>query len=183
MTPERIEGKKTWVSTWTEEANTWRDSQSAKVSAFQFAEMPESMAGTVDAALYIRALHNLNRHQDKGDYLGVALSETFAALKPGGLLGFVQHQALEDRPDEWADGNNGYLKQSFVIKTMNKYGFEFVAQSDINANPKDQATEGDNVWRLPPGLRSKNKDPEHLQSLKEIGESNRMTLLFKKPES
>ena len=183
MTPERIEGKKTWVSTWTEEANTWRNDSDAKVSAFQFAEMPESISGTVDAALYIRALHNLNRHQDKDDYLGTALKETYAALKPGGLLGFVQHHAREDRQDEWADGNNGYLKQSFVIETMGKYGFEFVAQSDINANPKDQAKEGDNVWRLLPSLRSDNEDPEHLKALEEIGESNRMTLLFKKPNS
>lgn len=180
MTPERLEKKKTWVATWTDQANTWRDETSASVSAFQYAEMPDSMKGSVDAALFIRALHNLNRHRDKGDYLGQALKDTYAALKPGGLLGVVQHKALEDRSDDWADGNKGYLKQSFVISTMAEYGFEFIAQSDINANPKDLADKGDSVWRLPPSSRSKSKDQAYLKSLKEIGESNRMTLLFKK---
>lgn len=182
MTPERIEDKKTWVKTWTKDAKTWGDKSSAKVSAFQFSEMPASEVGTADAALFIRALHNLNRHHEKGDYLEMALKETYAALKPGGLLGVVQHRGREDRPDEWADGNNGYLKQSFVIQKMAEHGFELIAESDINANPKDSATEGENVWRLPPSSRSNSEDPIYLQSLKDIGESNRMTLLFKKTE-
>ena len=182
MTPERIEGKKTWVSTWTADANSWRTNDSAKVSAFQFNEMPNSVKGTIDAALFIRALHNLNRFPEKQDFLGNALKETFQALKPGGYLGIVQHHAYEDRPDDWADGNNGYLKQSFVINKLQQHGFEFVAQSDINANPKDQAKQGDNVWRLLPSLRGKFKDDQHREEIKSIGESNRMTLLFRKPK-
>ena len=142
--------------------------------------MPDSMKGSADAALFIRALHNLNRHRDKDDYIGMALKETYDALKPGGLLGVVQHQAREDRPDDWADGNKGYLKQSFVIKKITEYGFELIAQSDINANPKDLADKGDNVWRLQPSSRSKSKDENELKRLKDIGESNRMTLLFRK---
>ena len=184
MTPERIEGKKTWVSTWTEEANTWRSEISAQVNAFQFDEMPEPMHGTADAALFIRALHNLNRFSDdQQDYIGNALKETFTALKPGGLVGIVQHQSYEDRPDEWADGNNGYLKQSYVISKMEEHGFEFIAQSDINSNPKDQAKQGDNVWRLLPSLRGEYKNDNHRAEIENIGESNRMTLLFMKPKS
>ena len=183
MTPDALEAKKTWVSTWTKDASSWGDENSAKVSAFQFAEMPKSYKSSLDAALFIRALHNLNRHEDKGDYIDPALKETFEALKPGGLLGVVQHEAREDRPDSWADGNNGYLKKSFVKKKMAEHGFEFVAESDVNSNPKDQANVGDSVWRLPPSSRSKSKDEKYLQSLLDIGETNRMTLLFKKPDS
>lgn len=179
MTPERLEAKKTWVTDWTALAKTWRTEHSAQIGAFQFENMPEQYSESVDAVLFIRALHNLNRVNDKGDFLGNTLKETYKALKPGGIVGIVQHEAREDRPDSWADGNNGYLKKSFVIKTMTEHGFEFVAQSNINANPKDQAGEGDRVWRLPPALSS--KDPETKAAMKAIGESNRMTLLFKKP--
>lgn len=179
MTPERLEGKKTWTTTWTEKANGWRAENDAPVSAFQFAEMPDSVKGSVDAALFIRALHNLNRFNDKGGYLDIALKETYAALKPGGVVGVVQHEAREDRSDEWADGNNGYLKRSFVIQKMAEHGFEFVTSSDINANPNDLAKEGDKVWRLAPALRV--KTDELKAEMAKIGESNRMTLLFKKP--
>ena len=179
MTPERLEGKKTWVTSWIQTAQEWRTDNSAQLNAFQFANAPKSLNEKADAVLFIRALHNLNRFNDKGGYLDDSLKDTFNVLKPGGIVGIVQHQAREDRPDSWADGNNGYLKKSFVMKKMAEHGFEFVASSDINANPKDQAGEGDNVWRLLPSLRS--KDPEVKKAMKAIGESNRMTLLFKKP--
>ena len=64
---------------------------------------------------------------------------------------------------------------------MKTAGFEFVGESNINANPKDQAGEGDIVWRLPPSL-SGAKDNEELKTkMLAIGESNRMTLKFRKP--
>ena len=66
---------------------------------------------------------------------------------------------------------------------MEEYGFEFIAQSDINSNPKDQAKQGDNVWRLLPSLRGEHKDDNHRAEIESIGESNRMTLLFMKPKS
>ena len=179
MTPERLEAKKSWVPSWIKDAHSWRTDDSALVNAFQFANMPESFNDSADAVLFIRALHNLNRFNEKSGYLDTALKESFNVLKPGGIVGVVQHQAREDRSDEWADGNNGYLKQSFVMKKMAEHGFEFVASSDINANPKDLAKEGDKVWRLPPSLRS--DDPEVKAAMQAIGESNRMTLLFKKP--
>lgn len=181
MTPERIEAKKTWVSTWTTQANEWRTDGSASVSAFQFDEMPESMAGSADAVLYIRAMHNLARFDDKGGFLGNALKETYQVLKPGGIVGIVQHQALEDRDDAWANGSNGYLKKSFVIEKMQAAGFEFVGESNINENPKDQATTGDFVWRLPPSLNGSKDDPEKRAAMQAIGESSRMTLKFRKP--
>lgn len=180
MNPERIEAKKTWVSSWTEEANGWRGENDASVSAFQFNSLPEEMKGTADAVLFIRALHNLSRFEEKGGYLTSALAETHAVLKDGGIVGVVQHQALEDRPDDWANGSNGYLKQSAVVSKFEAHGFKLVGESDINKNPKDLATEGDFVWRLPPRLSGSKNDEEKKAKMEAIGESNRMTLLFKK---
>ena len=142
MTPERIEEKKTWVTTWTEEANGWRAEGDASVNAFKFEELSEDLKGTADAVLFIRALHNLNRYEAKGGYFTKALADTHAVLKEGGLVGVVQHQALEDRPDEWADGSNGYLKKSKVIEMFESNGFKLVDQSSVNQNDKDLAKEG-----------------------------------------
>lgn len=182
MTPERIEDKKTWVSTWTNQAKEWRNEDSATIGAVQFDEIPSSMAETADAVLYIRALHNMARFEDKGDFLTNALKETFTVLKPGGIVGIVQHQAREDRPNEWANGDNGYLKKSFLIAKMQAAGFEFVAESNINENTKDKANVGDIVWRLPPSLSGSKDDAEKRAAMQAIGESNRMTLKFRKPK-
>ena len=178
MTPERLEGKKTWVSTWTEDAKGWGDKHSASIDAFQFAELPKSMNGTADAVLFIRALHNLTRFNEEGGYLDTALEETHRVLKADGVVGVVQHSAGEQYSNSWADGNNGYLKKSFVVNKMAEHGFELIGLSNINANPKDLAKDGDKVWRLPPSLRV--EDESLKEANKAIGESNRMTLLFKK---
>jgi len=181
MTPERIEAKKTWVATWTAQAQEWRDDDSATIAAFQFDEMPSSMAGTADAVLYVRALHNLVRFENKGSFLTNALKETYTVLKPGGIVGVVQHQAREDRPDDWANGGNGYIKKSFLVAKMQAAGFEFIGESNINENAKDQANVGDVVWRLPPSLNGTKDDAEKRAAMVAIGESNRMTLKFRKP--
>jgi len=143
--------------------------------------MPAELENSADAILFIRALHNLSRFESKGGFLTSTLNETYKALKPGGIVGIVQHQAQEDRPDDWANGSNGYLKKSFVLEKMAKHGFEYIGESDINANPIDQANVGDYVWRLPPSLRVQDDDPKLRSQMMKIGESNRMTLLFKKP--
>lgn len=180
---EWLEKRKSWSQEWAEKAKAWTSEEGASVDSTTFGTFSADGNGTYDAALFIRALHGLSRNNAEGAYLDKALSKVYDALKPGGIVGVVQHKALEDRPDEWADGSNGYLKQSAVIANMEKAGFEFVAESDINANDKDQAAEGDFVWRLPPSL-SGSKDNEELKAkMLAIGESNRMTLLFKKPAS
>jgi predicted methyltransferase len=178
---EFIEKKKEWTTTWVEEAQPWRGELGANVSAATFSTIPSKIDGSLDAALFIRALHNMVRFSDKGTYLEDAMSATFKALKPGGIVGIVQHQAREDRPDSWATGSNGYLKKSTILKTMKAAGFEFVSESDINANPKDQASEGDIVWRLPPSLSGAKDNAELKAKMLAIGESNRMTLKFRKP--
>jgi predicted methyltransferase len=132
--------------------------------------------------LLIRALHNLKRFQDEGGFLTAALQNVYDVLKPGGIVGVVQHRAPADKPEEWADGSHGYLKQEFVVKRMQDAGFEFIEASEMNANPQDQPGEEDVVWRLPPSLATSREDPELAERMKAIGESDRMTLRFRKPE-
>lgn len=183
FSPEQIEAKKTWVTTWTTQAESWRQDSSADVSAFQLGSMPLSMASSADAVVFIRALHNVARFENEGGYLTKTLSDAFRVLKPGGLVGVVQHKAPETMTDEWASGAAGYLKQTFVIAKMQEAGFEFVASSDINNNPKDQPGAQDTVWRLPPSLVTSREDPQLKEAMQAVGESNRMTLTFKKPKA
>ena len=178
-TDEFLEKKKTWPQEWSEKARGWRAGNSAQVSAFTFGDMGETLNGTADAALFIRALHNLSRFEDKG-YMSAAMQDVHRALKPGGIVGIVQHKAPEANSDAATKGSNGYLKQSTVIAQMQALGFEFVAASDINANPKDVPSNDDIVWRLPPALSGSDDNAELRTQMQEIGESNRMTLLFKK---
>jgi len=183
MTGERLTAKEHWVADWTAEADTWRGPDDAEVAAFMFGALPESMHGTADAVLFIRALHNLARFENEHGFLSEALADAYNVLKPGGVVGIVQHHARDEMPDAWADGNNGYLKTGYVIAVMEKAGFRYVDSSDINANDRDQPTEADFVWRLPPGLQTSRDNPDLRAQMEAIGESNRMTLTFVKPEN
>ncbi|MEM6641253.1 MAG: methyltransferase, partial [Pseudomonadota bacterium] len=178
---EFIEGKKTWASDWPEQAQEWRGADSARVDAFAFNAVPERLLESADAVVFIRALHNFARFNEDGGYLDNALAETYAVLKPGGIVGVVQHQAPEARSDAFANGSRGYLKKAYVIERMRAAGFEYVGSRDINANPKDQPSEADMVWRLPPSLSGSRDKPEQRAKMEAIGESNRMTLKFRKP--
>jgi len=183
-----LERMRNWPEQFPEQAKEWCQQDCAPVSTFELGSMPEKMAGKADAVLFIRALHNLARFQnaDVDNYLDNALADAYAALKPGGIMGVVQHQARADMPDDWADGSNGYLKKSFVVEKAAAAGFELVAESDINNNPDDQPTTDGYVWRLPPSLRLPEdaEDPEALRErYQAIGESHRMTLKFRKPEA
>jgi predicted methyltransferase len=179
---EFMENMKTWTTDWPPTADAWKGDDGATVEAFEFGAMPESMLEQADAVLVIRALHNLARFEDDGGYLTVALNDIYRVLKPGGIVGVVQHEARPDMPDEWADGNAGYLKKQFVIDRMTDAGFELVDQSAINENPNDRPTTDDIVWRLPPGYQTSGDDAEKRAEMDKIGESNRMTLKFRKPE-
>jgi predicted methyltransferase len=178
-TPEFIAKRKAWPAQFAIDAKTWGGANGAKGEAYTFADMPAELTGKVDAVLFIRALHNLARFDAKGNYLKQALAETRRVLKPGGVVGIVQHAMAENKPDAWADGSRGYLKRSYLISTMTAAGFEFVGESDINKNPKDDPQTDDNVWRLPPSLSG---TEEQKAKNAAIGESNRVTLLFRKKE-
>ena len=179
---ESLEKKKSWISNWTTEAETWRNDSSASISAFVLGSMPDDMAGSADAVLFIRALHNLNNFEADGGYLAAALADAYAILKPGGIIGIVQHQSSDEMPDKWADGANGYLKKSLVVERMETAGFEFVSASSVNENNNDRPGEENSVWRLPPSFDGSEDDPEKHDAMQAIGESNRMTLKFRKPE-
>ncbi|MBA4046560.1 MAG: methyltransferase [Erythrobacter sp.] len=130
----------------------------------------EGHKGTFDRILVIRAMHNILR-------AGTADTELRAMrelLKDDGMLGIVQHRAKADAPWSYANGTRGYLRQQDVIDFMRINGFEFVGASEVNANPKDTADHKEGVWEMPPVLATKRED------LKGLGESDRMTLLFKK---
>ena len=178
---ERIAQLATWTTDWPVGAEEWRGENAASVSAFEFGKAPAELSGTADAVLFIRALHNLARFEDQGGFLTTAIADSYNALKPGGIAGVVQHHAPDSASDEWASGSRGYLKKSFVIAQMQAAGFEFVASSDVNSNSKDQPGAEDIVWRLPPSLRGAKDDAELTAKMLAIGESNRMTLKFRKP--
>ncbi len=179
--PELIERQRQWGATWPLEAEPWRGGAGASISTFVLGSLPDKMAGQADAVLLIRALHNLSRFESEGGYLTAALADVHRVLKPGGIVGVVQHEAPAEADDAWADGSKGYLKRDVLIAVMRNAGFEFVAASDINANPKDRPGESDIVWRLPPSYATSREDPSQKAQYEAIGESNRMTLKFRKP--
>lgn len=144
-----------------------------RFAAFTLDAVPEGEKGTFDRILVIRMMHNLMRWN-------IADSEIKAMrdlLKPGGLLGVVQHRAKADAPFAYADGSKGYLREADVIGFLEAQGFELVGKSEVNANPRDSADWERGVWTLPPTLALKEQDRARYQA---IGESDRMTLLFRK---
>lgn len=126
--------------------------------------------GTFDRILVIRGLHGITR----GGTADTEIRAMRELLKDDGLLGVVQHRAKPDAPWSYANGSKGYLKQQDVIDFMRLNGFELVAASEINANAKDPANHPEGVWEMPPVQATKRAD------LADLGESDRMTLLFKK---
>lgn len=173
--------KATWTTEWTTTATAWTKGGGASVGAVVYGSIPDDMKGTADAVLMIRALHHFNRFEDEGGWRTKALKDTMDLLKPGGVVGVVAHRGPETHSDKWAEGDKGYLKQSQVIAAFEAAGFEFVGASEINANPADQPTEQDMVWRLPPTLGTSRDNPELKAKMEAIGETDRMTLKFRKP--
>jgi len=177
-----LKAKKSWPQDWPKQAQQWRSQQSAPIRAFAFGRLPRDMHGTADAVLFIRALHNLARFENDGGYLTAALEDTYNVLKPGGIVGVVQHEARDEMSDEFASGARGYLKKAKLIDIMRTAGFEYEGSRDFNENAQDQPTEEDVVWRLPPTYNGSADNPDLRAQMAAIGESNRMTLKFRKPK-
>lgn len=156
----------------------WVPNNTPNASGYTLDGMPDELSGQVDAVLYIRALHNLARFNKEHQYLDNALRETHRILKLDGVVGIVQHSA----PDKNLDGSRGYLNKDELIATMAKAGFSLVAESDINANQNDIPAADEIVWRLPPNYSTSGDDAVKKAEFAAIGESNRMTLLFKKTQ-
>lgn len=131
---------------------------------------PES----VDMVLTFRNTHNwINASQAQEMFIAFA-----EVLKPGGVLGVVQHRAEDGLPAEETAGS-GYISEQEVIDLAEDAGLELADRSNINANPRDTHDHPEGVWTLPPTLRLGEKNRAMYE---EIGESDRMTLRFVKPD-
>ena len=128
--------------------------------------------GTQDLVLTFRNLHNWLGQ----DAMQAVMQEAYNALKDGGHFGVVEHRAPEGSSMEFMK-KSGYVSQSLAIESALQVGFKLVATSEINANPKDTADHPKGVWTLPPSFRLKE---ESRSKYEEIGESDRMTLLFQR---
>jgi len=157
----------------TNSAN-WSLGQAAALSGFNTDAVPEELAGTVDRVLIFRELHNIIRN----DWLHDDMLAIRKLLKPGGMVGIEQHRADPDAPYAMTDGSKGYLREKDVVALFDLYGFDLVAQSEVNANPKDPKDWPQGVWMLPPNFRAATDATR--PRLAEIGESDRMTMLFRK---
>ncbi|MFZ5637953.1 MAG: class I SAM-dependent methyltransferase [Pseudomonadota bacterium] len=129
--------------------------------------------GTVDTVLTFRNVHNWVAAGTADAYFAAF----FAALEPGGTLGVVDHRAKPGTDLETMK-KSGYLTEQLVIDLAVRAGFVLDGRSETNANPKDTADHANGVWTLPPTNRH---DPEEAQKYRAIGESDRMTLRFRKP--
>ncbi|MEO1304074.1 MAG: hypothetical protein AAFV37_03785 [Pseudomonadota bacterium] len=150
-------------------------------SAFSAQSGPLATADSVDAVLTFRNVHNWMGT----DYSAKFFTDAFAALKPGGTLGVVEHR-LPSSAEQDPRGATGYVHEDFVKAMAAAAGFEFVEGSEVNANPADTADHPFGVWTLPPASRSTDREgntPEGFvaEAYLAIGESDRMTLKFVKP--
>ena len=136
--------------------------------------------GSADVVLTFRNVHNWRMgYQQKGvDYAPQAFAQMYAMLKPGGILGVVDHR-LPENADTAREQSSGYVKVSTVRKLAEDAGFQFVGASQVNANPKDDANHPKGVWTLPPTYALGDTDRAKYAA---IGESDRMTLKFRKPK-
>ncbi len=130
-------------------------------------------AGTADMVVTFRNVHNWMR----GGNGEAVFKAMYAALKPGGVLGVVEHRGDPSKPQD-PKAASGYVREDEVIKMAEEAGFILAGKSDINANPKDTKDYPKGVWTLPPSLAMKDVDRDKYLA---IGESDRMTLKFLKP--
>ena len=147
----------------------------AKVVQFDLKAPTLGPANSADMVVTFRNVHNWVM----ADAAPGMFKATFDVLKPGGVLGVVDHRAAAGADLEKIK-KSGYLPEDYVIKLATDAGFKLDAKSEINANPKDTKDYEQGVWTLPPTLALEEKDKDKYVA---IGESDRMTLRFVKPGS
>ena len=165
--------------------NRARDAYQAKLDAnpqaYGNAQMTEMYPGSmalapepVDMVLTFRNVHNWMSR----DMQDEVMQAFYDVLKPGGVLGIVEHRATPGSEQD-PKAESGYVTEEYTIMLAEKAGFVLDAKSEINANPRDTRDHPEGVWTLPPTLRLGDEDREKYV---EIGESDRYTLRFRKPE-
>lgn len=130
--------------------------------------------GTLDMALTFRNVHNF---MSAGEAAKV-FATLYRALKPGGILGVVEHRGNPSVPQD-PKADSGYVNEDYAIKLIEAQGFRLVAKSEVNDNPKDTKDYEKGVWTLPPTFELGDKDRAKYAA---IGESDRFTLRFVKPQ-
>ncbi len=130
-------------------------------------------AESADMALTFRNVHNWILAEQEHEFF----ASFYAALKPGGILGVVEHRAKPGTSVQVMK-DSGYVTEAYVKEVAAAAGFEFVESSEINANSRDTADHPEGVWTLPPNYRMGDTDRDKYAA---IGESDRMTLKFMKP--
>jgi predicted methyltransferase len=133
--------------------------------------------GTADLVVTFRNVHNWVEGESSLDTAKLGFIAMYDALKPGGVLGVVDHRWPDPETD---DERNGYISEERTIEIAESAGFRLADSSDINRNPKDTHDHPEGVWTLPPTLRLGDQDR---QKYLDIGESDRFTLRFVKPEA
>lgn len=129
--------------------------------------------GSVDMVLTFRNIHNWMAQNGAPQAFGAM----YNALKPGGVLGVVEHRGNPQVPQD-PQAKSGYVNEDYAIHMIEAQGFKLVAKSEINANPKDTRDYEQGVWTLPPTYRLGEQDKAKYAA---IGESDRFTLKFVKP--
>lgn len=151
-----------------------------KVTSLMFDEESDTLAipaaadGSVDRVVTFRNAHGMVR----SGIAPAAFDHFFAILKPGGKLGVVQHMADPDQ--DWMSSMIGYVGRDYIVSQALRAGFELEAEGFFNRNPLDTKRHAQGVWSLPPSLRGLESDADKAPMLA-IGESERMTLVFRKP--
>jgi predicted methyltransferase len=151
-----------------------------EVTRFGFPdELTIAPPGSADLVLTFRNVHNwFQEGYGPPNAAELAFRAMFAALKPGGLLGVVDHR-WPDPSTEDARARNGYISEERVIEYAEAAGFELAGRSDVNRNPRDTHDYPEGVWTLPPDLALGERDRDQYLA---IGESDRFTLKFVKPD-
>ena len=157
------------------------DMGNIEIASFGKNPSPITAEGSLDMILTFRNVHNWMG----GGYADKAFADFYATLKPGGILGVVEHR-LPESSTQNPKGRSGYVQESYMKDLAQRAGFEFVASSEVNANPRDTADHPMGVWTLPPRSAVPKEGSPQAKDFdaalyKNIGESDRATLKFRKP--
>lgn len=129
---------------------------------------------SADFILSFRNIHNWVWAGMEKDVFAAA----YRALKPGGVLGIVEHRNNDPDFEPRVPGQ-AYVGEEYAVRLIESAGFKLIARSGINDNPRDTKNHPKGVWTLPPSYALGDVDRERYTA---IGESDRFTLKFVKPK-